>query len=171
MNKSRYRTRRPGRTLAAGAALLIVALLALWPAPVAPAGTRDQFPRGAPGFRPNIEWRTSTYGEGQLYRRTLWKVFAQQGEYILLASSAVGAPGTPSEGDILVFDERRVTGPVGRQVVPPTPHFCCRAPRAGRRGDPRARPPRAARAAARSAPPAATRRRVAWAAGPPSPPG
>ncbi len=130
MDKRRNRLQRRGRALISGAALLIVTLLALWPAPAAPAGTREQFPRGAPGFRPNIEWRTSTYGEDQLYRRTLWKVFAEQGEYILLASSAVGAPGTPSEGDILVFDPGRVTGQVGRESIPATPDFSCRAQRA-----------------------------------------
>lgn len=114
------------RRLWIGAALLLLAALALWPAPVSPAGSREQLPAGARGFRPSIEWRTSTYGNDQLYRRTLWKAYAAQGEYILLASSAVGVDA----GDIMVYAPGRVTGQVGREDVPATADFSCVAQRA-----------------------------------------
>lgn len=125
---SSYTTRR---RLWAGAALLLLAALALWPTTASPAGTRGQFPAGAAGFRPNIEWRTSTYGEGQLYRRTLWKVYADAGEYILLASSAVGV----RQGDILVYRPGRLTGPIGREVLPARADFSCDDQRDARAAD------------------------------------
>ncbi|NTU81955.1 MAG: hypothetical protein HGA45_21680 [Chloroflexales bacterium] len=98
--------------------------------PALPAGTRDVYPTGHPGFRANIEWRTSTYGGEQLYRRTLWKTFLEQGEFLLLASSAVGVTGTPNEGDILVFNPGRISGRIGRETIPDTADFSCVAQRA-----------------------------------------
>ncbi len=121
----RYRARPIGRRLALATALVLLTLAGLWPSPVAPAGTRELFPVGARGFRPSIEWRTSDYGGRQLYRRTLWKAFAEQGEYLLLASSAVGVSGTPNNGNILVFNPGRVQGQIGREVLPATADFDC----------------------------------------------
>lgn len=121
---------RPRHSHVAIAALLLLTLGALWPAPALPAGTRELFFQGARGWRPSIEWRTSTYGNGQLFRRTLWKVYAQQGEQILLASSAVGVSGAPNNGDVLVFNPGRVVGAIGREAVPAQPDFSCVAQRA-----------------------------------------
>lgn len=87
----------------------------------------------ASSARANIEWRNSTYGP-ILLRRTLLHVYAQQGEYILVASSAVAATtfgGDPnSRGDVLIYaPDNPVSGLVGREVVPATPSFSCLAQR------------------------------------------
>lgn len=113
-----------------GALMLLLATAALGASPVAPAGTRDQYPTGTVGYRPSIEWRTSAYGAGQLYRRTLWKVYMEQGESLLLASSAVGVVGIDGVGDILVFTPAQVAGQIGREVLAATPAFSCLAQRA-----------------------------------------
>ncbi|MCG8347890.1 MAG: hypothetical protein MI924_08940, partial [Chloroflexales bacterium] len=95
-------------------------------------GSRTLYPRDSPTdiFRANLEWRDSSYGkdaEGNdlLFRRTLLKVYANAGEYILLGSSAVGVVN----GDILVYNPNLVTGEIGREIIPDKPSFSCVAQR------------------------------------------
>src|SRR5689334_8915207 len=64
-------------------------------------GSRTLYPNGSTGSRANIEWRTSSFGGGIVKRRTLLKVFAKQGEYILMGSSAMRI--NFASGDILIF--------------------------------------------------------------------
>jgi uncharacterized repeat protein (TIGR01451 family) len=80
------------------------------------------YPSSAPAgsTRANLEWRTDVYG-GIVTRRTLLKVYANQGEYILVGSSAVGQ----GNGDILVYNPGRVSGSVGSETIPATPNFKC----------------------------------------------
>jgi uncharacterized repeat protein (TIGR01451 family) len=64
--------------------------------PAQAEGSRNLYPAGATGFRANLEWRTSRYGpispiNNSLKRRTLLQVYAKQGEYILMGSSAIGS--------------------------------------------------------------------------------
>jgi hypothetical protein len=110
--------------------LALCALALLMPRTAAPIGTSELFPFDTPGFRASIEWRNSTYGGNLLLRRTLLKVYAVAGEYILLASSAVNVPSTPNKGDIWVFAPGTVTGPVGSEAIPASPDFSCVAQRA-----------------------------------------
>ena len=81
-------------------------------------GSRNLYPNGAQGNRANIEWRTNTYGN-LLLRRTLLKVYAQAGEYLLVGSSAVGV----GSGDVLIYNPNRVTGAVGSENIPATADF------------------------------------------------
>ncbi|MBE9210714.1 lamin tail domain-containing protein [Nostoc sp. LEGE 06077] len=76
-------------------------------------GSRTLYPSGATGNRANIEWRNSTYGN-LVKRRTLLRVYAQAGEYILMGSSAVKV----SNGNIRVFNPGAVTDPVGNETIP-----------------------------------------------------
>jgi uncharacterized repeat protein (TIGR01451 family) len=89
-------------------------LLLLASPPVFAAGSQNLWPNPPTGNRANSEWRTSTYGGGALFRRTLIKAFMNAGEVLLLGSSAVGQ-GT---SDILVYNPGLVTGPVGAETVP-----------------------------------------------------
>lgn len=76
-------------------------------------GSRSLFPNPT-GFRANLEWRTGQYN--LLTRRTLLRVYARQGEVILLGSSTVGV----NNGDILVFAPGVVPfAPVGQEAVNP----------------------------------------------------
>src|SRR5690349_15909708 len=83
------------------AALCLVSLLgpaALDAAPAFAEGSGSLYPTNATcgpnstggSCRANLEWRTDRTAAGTLYRRTLLKVFANAGEYILLGSSASG---------------------------------------------------------------------------------
>ena len=99
-------------------ALFVIFFLFVWT--VHAEGSRTLYPAGATGFRANIEWRTSFYGNF-LRRRSLLKVYAQTGEAILLGSSAVGV----SNGDIQVYNPNTVTGPVGNEIIPPNSDFSC----------------------------------------------
>ncbi|MDQ6856321.1 MAG: DUF11 domain-containing protein, partial [Candidatus Dormibacteraeota bacterium] len=79
----------------------------------------------APGTRANTEWRTSTYGGGAVYRRTLLHAYATAGEYLLLGSTAEGT----GAADIMVWNPGLVTGTVGRETVPASPSYSCAAQR------------------------------------------
>ncbi len=98
--------------------------------PVRAEGSRNLYPASATGSRANLEWRTSTntanlWG-GILQRRTLLKVYAEAGEYILLGSSAVDVVGTNGQrGDIRVYDPGLVSGSIGSENIPGTPSFSC----------------------------------------------
>ncbi|HLP91455.1 MAG TPA: hypothetical protein VK184_23085 [Nostocaceae cyanobacterium] len=93
----------------------VFSLLALssWSQTAQAEGSRTIYPSGNPGFRANIEWRTSDYG-GIVRRRTLLRVFAKQDEYILMGSSAVKV----NNGNILIFNPGSVTGSIGSENVP-----------------------------------------------------
>jgi uncharacterized repeat protein (TIGR01451 family) len=92
-------------------------------------GSRTFYPSGSTASRANLEWRTERYGgsdpASSVPRRSLIKVHAKAGEYILLGSSAVGV-GT---GDIVVFNPEMVTGNVGNEDIPATPDFLCSSQR------------------------------------------
>jgi uncharacterized repeat protein (TIGR01451 family) len=101
---------------------LVLSLLALssWSQTAQAEGSRNLYPNGAPGSRANIEWRTSLYGN-LVRRRTLLKVFAKQGEYIFMGSSAVNIRpnvGSSNVGDIRIFAPGAVTGSVGQENIP-----------------------------------------------------
>lgn len=98
-----------------GSALALAIGGLAWIQPALAEGSRTLFPATATGSRANIEWRDGTAGlwGGQLFRRSLFRVYAQAGESILLGSSAV-APG----GDILVYSPGVVPlTPVGNEPV------------------------------------------------------
>jgi len=103
---------------------VVLAVLALLPtAPLAAEGSSTMYPANtASAYRANIEWRTTTYGEVgtsfNVLRRTLLKVFVNEGEYLLLGSSGVAVSGTPNLGDIRVFNPGQVTGLIGRETIP-----------------------------------------------------
>jgi uncharacterized repeat protein (TIGR01451 family) len=111
---------RYGRLL--GSLALSLCALSSWMQPVNAEGSRTLYPSTAPAgsTRANLEWRTDFYGN-LVKRRTLLKVYANQGEYILLGSSAVGQ----GSGDILVYNPNTVTGNVGDENIPGTPDFKC----------------------------------------------
>lgn len=88
-------------------------------------GSRTMYPAGIAGYRANIEWRTSFYGTF-LRRRTLFNLYAQSGDVVLLGSSAVGV----GQGDILIYNPGQVSGPVGDENIPATADFSCAQQRA-----------------------------------------
>ena len=99
-------------------------------APVRAEGSVSLYPAGAAGSRANIEWRVPADGlyGGILTRRSLFKVYAQAGETILLGSSAVGVANGGTTGDILVYAPGQVTGAVGSETIPaPASAFSCNA--------------------------------------------
>lgn len=104
--------------------LLLGAAFLLSPLPLAAEGSRSLYPQGIQGSRANLEWRVSAYGDFVL-RRTLLRVYVEQGEYILLGSSAVDVPDTPDEGDILIYDPEAITGPIGETTIEADPLFSC----------------------------------------------
>ncbi len=79
-------------------------------------GSRSLYPSSTSGlaYRANLEWRTDKYG-GLVTRRTLIKVFAQQGENILVGSSAIGV----DSGNILIYNPGAVSNSqIGSEVIP-----------------------------------------------------
>jgi uncharacterized repeat protein (TIGR01451 family) len=93
--------------------------------PASAAGSANLWPSGASGSRANTEWRTGTYGNGALTRRTLIKAYMTAGEVLMLGSSAIGQGAS----DILVYDPGLVTGPIGTETIPVTASFSCNAQR------------------------------------------
>jgi len=87
-------------------------------------GSRSLYPSLATGNRANIEWRNSNYAN-LVKRRTILKVYANAGEYILLGSSAVGVTLGATSGDIRVYDPNTVTGAIGNETIPAVPNFSC----------------------------------------------
>ena len=116
---------------------MVIAAGILLPAagPVLAEGSRDLFPSGATGFRADHEWRTSSYGpigppDSTLKRRTVFKVFANQNEFILTGSSAAGVVNGLTQGDILIYNPGLVTGPIGKETVPAGASYSCVTQRA-----------------------------------------
>jgi uncharacterized repeat protein (TIGR01451 family) len=85
------------------------------------AGSGDLWPNGAAGNRANTEWRTGSYGNGALTRRTLIKAYMTTGQVLMLGSSAIGQ----GLADILVYNPGRVTGPIGTETIPALADFSC----------------------------------------------
>jgi hypothetical protein len=87
-------------------------------------GSGSLYPSTSAGlFRANLEWRTTFYGAGDspgfnILRRTLLKVYVEQGEHIIVGSSGVGVNGAPNNGDIRIFNPGAITGPIGNETVP-----------------------------------------------------
>lgn len=113
-------------------ALLAVGVaMGFWAGTAQAEGSADLY-RSGNGARANLEWRNSTYGN-LILRRTLLKVYAQPGEFILMGSSAIGAPIVPnppngaelSNADIRLYKPGRVTGAVGSEAIPGTADFSC----------------------------------------------
>jgi len=88
-------------------------------------GSQNLYPNGASGFRANTEWRTSSYGNGAVLRRTLLHAYATTGESLLVGSTAMGT----GAADILIWDPGLVTGTPGVETIPGTPSFSCAAER------------------------------------------
>lgn len=114
-------TPRHARALLGCALLLLVALA---PVGLGAEGSSTLYPANTTSaFRANLEWRTAIYGSRDsaafnIFRRTLVKVYAEQGEQILLGSSGVGVAGVPNRGDIRVFNPGAVSGPIGNELIP-----------------------------------------------------
>jgi uncharacterized repeat protein (TIGR01451 family) len=100
------------------------ALVALAPGAFA-AGSANLWPNGAPGSRANTEWRTGSYGNGKLIRRTLVKAYMTAGQVLMLGSSAIGQ-GT---SDILVYNPGLVAGSIGTETIPASASFSCNVQR------------------------------------------
>ena len=103
--------------------IVLLMLAALCTAPhVWAEGSISLFPSGATGNRANLEWRTSSYGGGLLKRRTLLRVYAKQGEYILVGSSAVGVSSGSTSGDVMIYRPSEISqsggSPVGQETIP-----------------------------------------------------
>ncbi|AUS99884.1 hypothetical protein CLI64_05485 [Nostoc sp. CENA543] len=111
-------------------AALCVGILGISIQTVQAEGSRSLYPASSPGTasRANLEWRTEQTGN-LITRRTLLKVYAQAGEYILLGSSAVGVTrtvlGVTTTGDIYVYDPGLVKGQIGSETFPNSPSFQC----------------------------------------------
>ena len=102
------------------------AMTLLLSAPVAmAAGSPNLWPNGASGSRANTEWRTGSYGNGALIRRTLIKAYMTSGQVLMLGSSAMGQ----GLSDIRVYNPNRVTGPIGTETIPALADFSCAAQR------------------------------------------
>ena len=83
------------------------------------------FPSGAPGHRGSIIWNNAT--QGGVKTRTLLRVYANQGEHILMGSSAVRVRigNSTVSGDIQVFNPGRATGAVANETLPTNADFTC----------------------------------------------
>lgn len=118
------------------AAVAVALGLALVAAPASGYGSGDQFPTSAacgPGAadacRAPIEWSTSFYGpagagETRIMRRTLFTVYAQAGERVLVGSSAVGV----GSGDVVLWEPGTVADPEATTL--PAPDATCSEQRA-----------------------------------------
>ena len=113
------------RTLAALCAAITVLGAAAQPAMA--AGSGNLWPSTATGSRANTEWRTGSYGNGALTRRTLIKAYMTTGQQLMLGSSAIGQ----GVADILVYNPGRVTGPIGTETIPALANFSCNTQRLG----------------------------------------
>ncbi|HEY9748145.1 MAG TPA: hypothetical protein V6C63_05685 [Allocoleopsis sp.] len=102
-----------------------IALAVFNSGPAYSEGSRSLYPSGTIGNRANLEWRNSNYAN-LLKRRTLLKVYANAGEWILLGSSAIGV----NNGDALVYNPGLVSGVVGQETIPGTASFKCSTQRA-----------------------------------------
>jgi uncharacterized repeat protein (TIGR01451 family) len=112
--------------VALAAACSAMALLAS-ASPAMAAGSSNLWPNGASGSRANTEWRTGSYGNGALIRRTLIKAYMTAGQVLMLGSTAIGQ----GSSDILVYNPNLVTGSIGTETIPAVANFSCNAQRLG----------------------------------------
>ena len=106
-----------------------VAIIGAGVQPAMAAGSGNLWPSGASGNRANTEWRTGSYGNGALTRRTLIKAYMTTGQVLMLGSSAVGqGVGVPPPSDILVYDPNTVVGPIGQETFAAA-NFSCNTQR------------------------------------------
>jgi hypothetical protein len=107
--------------------MIAVLVALLLPAPILAEGSRDLFFEGSTADRANIEWRSSFYGAGDNFirRRTLFYVYLDAGETVVLGSSAINVGGSPNRGDIRVYDPGTIEGRIGEEIFPTTPSFSC----------------------------------------------
>src|SRR5882672_8418927 len=89
------------------------------------AGSANLWPSGASGNRANTEWRTGSYGNGALTRRTLLKAYMTTGQVLMLGSTAIGQ----GVSDIRVYKPGTVTGSIGTETIPVVANFSCNAQR------------------------------------------
>lgn len=97
----------------------ILFVFGIWMPEANAEGSRDMFPDGAPGNRGHIVWRNIS--RSGFRTRTLLRVFANQGEYILMGSSAVGV----NQGDIELYLPGTLTGTVANEVIPANAELSC----------------------------------------------
>jgi uncharacterized repeat protein (TIGR01451 family) len=102
-----------------------ITVLGLAAQPAMAAGSGNLWPSAATGSRANTEWRTGSYGNGALIRRTLIKAYMTTGQQLMLGSSAIGQ----GVSDILVYNPGRVTGPIGIETIPASSNFSCNTQR------------------------------------------
>jgi hypothetical protein len=101
---------------------LLLGLLGSSAAPALAEGSRTMYPSGATGNRAHLDQRsTTTLAGGAIRARSIFKVYANAGEYIMLGSSAMGS----GSGDINLFNPGLVTGTIGLEVMPGVPSFKC----------------------------------------------
>jgi hypothetical protein len=107
--------------------ILAVLAVLLLPTTAFAEGSRDLFFAGSTGNRANIEWRNSFYGPGDnfILRRTLFYVYLEVGETLVLGSSAINVGGSPNRGDIRVFEPSAFGGRIGEETFSPMPSFSC----------------------------------------------
>ncbi|WP_224087326.1 hypothetical protein [Nostoc sp. MS1] len=110
-----------------GSLALLLCTWGYWIQSAQAEGSRNLYPSGATGSRANLEWRNENFAN-LIKRRTLLKVYANAGEYILLGSSAVNVNSATlanTTGDIYVYNPGLVGGSVGSETIPSTPSFKC----------------------------------------------
>ena len=110
--------------VALATACSVLALLAS-ASPALATGSSNLWPNGASGSRANTEWRTGSYGNGALTRRTLIKAYLTTGQVLMLGSSAIGQ----GSSDILVYNPNLVAGSIGTETIPAVANFSCNAQR------------------------------------------
>ena len=89
------------------------------------AGSGDLWPNGASGNRANTEWRTGSYGNGALTRRTLLRAYMTAGQVLMLGSSAIGQGAS----DIRVYNPGTIGGAIGTETIPAVANFSCNTQR------------------------------------------
>lgn len=114
-----------------GSLALLLCGLGAWATPAWAEGSRSWYPSTATGHRASLYQTGSPPGSatllgGSLQTRSIFRVYAQAGEYILLGSTATGLGGT---SNIRVFNPGLVTGTIGQETVPGSPSFSCNAQR------------------------------------------
>ena len=98
--------------------------------PALAAGSSNLWPNGASGSRANTEWRTGSYGNNVLKRRTLIKAYMTTGQVLMLGSSAIGSSAIgQGPSDILVYNPGLVAGAIGAEIIPGAASFSCNAQR------------------------------------------
>jgi uncharacterized repeat protein (TIGR01451 family) len=109
-----------------GKTAILCSVLAASTAPVLAEGSRTWYPSGATGHRASLLNTGGTLLGGSLNSRTIFRVYAQAGEYIMTGSTAVGNGGS---SNIRIFNPNTVTGTIGQETLPGTPNFSCNTQR------------------------------------------